>query len=141
MAAACLGAWGIPRLIPDGREGLAPAGLSAYDEMIRPAAWGLWDNPIERLCITRVVAAAVYAPTGEYRDGTWPPELRAVVLAYTFFGLPYSRIEAHATRFWVSWRLGTPAIGLAVVTGAVIGAMSLWQGPGTTGRRSARAGP
>jgi len=94
----------VPRwLIDDGLEHI-PAAMQPYASQARATAMALWDRPIERTGIVRLVRvvsvdSVVGGDAGDCGGKT------ARVRAYTFFAIPYSEVRTICDRGIVEYRV------------------------------------
>jgi len=139
VIATALAAWGLPRMIPDGIAGLSGRERD-FALAARSQAWQfMWENPLERLSITRIMIAYVEAPP-EPATPEYSLPARAVVYAFTLFGLPYSRADLNPRSIHANWRLPTPLLAWALVGGIGLAACALWREGGRRGDDN-RPGP
>jgi len=94
----------VPRwLIDDGLDHI-PAAMQPYANQARATALSLWDRPIERTGIVRLVRvvsvdSVVTGDAGDCGGKT------ARVRAYTFFAIPYSEVRTICDRGIVEYRV------------------------------------
>ncbi len=118
-----LAALEIPRLIPDGvvLDQASEAGQAAQYARVE-AGW-LWSNPLEQIWITKVGVRSITLgealPGGEWSRHTPAREFRAVLTAYTFFGLPHSEAVVQA-RSGSVWRSPSGTLCTLALLGATI---------------------
>jgi len=90
-------------LINDGFEHL-PAAMQPYASEARATALALWDSPIERTGIVRLVRV-VSVDTVRSGDAGDCGGKTARVRAYTFFAIPYSEVRTVCDRGVVEYRV------------------------------------
>jgi len=90
-------------LINDGVEHL-PAAMQPYASEARVTALALWDSPIERTGIVRLVRV-VSVDTVRSADASDCGGKTARVRAYTFFAIPYSEVRTVCDRGIVEYRV------------------------------------
>ena len=94
----------VPRwVIDDGLEHIPPA-MQPYANQARATALALWDRPIERSGIVRLVRvvsvdSVLSGDAGDCGGKT------ARVRAYTFFAIPYSEVRTICDRGIVEYRV------------------------------------
>jgi len=94
----------VPRwLIDDGLEHI-PAAMQPYANQARATALSLWDRPIERTAIVRLVRV-VSVDTVVSGDAGNCGGKTARVRAYTFFAIPYSEVRTICDRGIVEYRV------------------------------------
>ena len=121
-----LAALGIPRLIPDGVVLGQASEAGQVAQYARDEAGMLWSNPLEQLWITKVSVRSITlgqawpgADWGDWSRHTPAREFRAILRAYTFFGLPYSEAVIQA-RSGSVWRSPAGALSSLALLGATI---------------------
>ena len=94
----------VPRwLIDDGLEHI-PATMQPYASQARATALALWDWPIERTGIVRLVRV-VSVDTVVSADAGGCGGKTARIRAYTFFAIPYSEVRTVCDRGIVEYRV------------------------------------
>jgi hypothetical protein len=93
----------VPRwVIDDGLEHI-PAAMQPYASQARATALALWDRPIERTAIVRLVrVVSVDSVSGDADDCGGKT---ARVRAYTYFAIPYSEVRTICDRGIVEYRV------------------------------------
>ena len=90
-------------LLNDGLDHI-PAAMHPYANQARATALALWDKPIERSGLVRLVRVvsvdSAHTNTGDGCGGK-----RARVRAYTFFAIPYSDVSTVCDRGVVEYRV------------------------------------
>jgi hypothetical protein len=94
----------LPRWVIDDSVDHIPVAMRAYANQARATALGLWDGPIERRTLVRLVRvvsvdSAQTAGAGECGGKS------ARVRAYTFFAIPYSEVRTVCDRGVVEYRV------------------------------------
>ena len=90
-------------LLTDGLDHI-PAAMHPYANQARATALALWDKPIERSGIVRLVrVVSVDSAHGTTLDGCGGK--RARVRAYTFFAIPYSEVRTVCDSGVVEYRV------------------------------------
>lgn len=90
-------------LFTDGLDHI-PAAMHPYANQARATALALWDKPIERSGIVRLVrVVSVDSAHGTTLDGCGGK--RARVRAYTFFAIPYSEVRTVCDSGVVEYRV------------------------------------
>jgi hypothetical protein len=90
-------------LIDDGLDHI-PLAMQPYAVQARATAVALWDNPIERSTLVRLVrVVSVDSASGEYVDRCGGKSAR--VRAYTFFAIPYSDVRTVCDSGVVEYRM------------------------------------
>ena len=94
----------VPRwLIDDGLEHI-PAAMQPYASQARATALALWDRPIERTGIVRLVRVVSVDSVVSGDAGACGGKT-ARVRAYTFFAIPYSEVRTICDRGIVEYRV------------------------------------
>src|SRR5689334_1998649 len=95
----------VPRwLIDDGLDHI-PLALQPYAVQARATALSLWDKPIERSTLVRLVRVVSVDSTGDRRLGSDCGGKSARVRAYTFFAIPYSEVRTLCDSGVVEYRV------------------------------------
>jgi len=90
-------------VIDDGIEHI-PASMQPYANQARATALALWDGPIERRTLVRLVrVVSVDSATGEAPSRCGGKSAR--VRAYTFFAIPYSEVRTVCDTGVVEYRV------------------------------------
>jgi hypothetical protein len=90
-------------LLNDGLDHI-PVPMQPYATQARATAVALWDNPIERSGLVRLVrVVSVDTERGVAADGCGGK--RARVRAYTFFAIPYSEVRTVCDSGVVEYRM------------------------------------
>jgi hypothetical protein len=94
----------VPRwLIDDGIEHI-PVAMQPYANQARATALSLWDGPIERRTLVRLVrVVSVDSTSGEAPGGC--DGMSARVRAYTYFAIPYSEVRTVCDSGVVEYRV------------------------------------
>ena len=97
----------VPRWVIDDGLGHIPAAMQPYASQARATALALWDRPIERTGIVRLVRV-VSVDSGVSGDAEDCGGMTARVRAYTFFAIPYSDVRTICDRGIVEYRVFLP---------------------------------
>lgn len=90
-------------LIDDGLDHI-PLAMQPYALQARATALSLWNRPIERSTLVRLVRVMSVDSTGAESLGRCGGK-SARVRAYTFFAIPYSEVRTHCDSGVVEYRV------------------------------------
>jgi hypothetical protein len=93
----------VPRWVIDDSVDHIPVPLQAYANEARATALALWDGPIERHTLVRLVR--VVSVNRELTNTKECGGMSARVRAYTFFAIPYSEVRTVCDRGVVEYRV------------------------------------
>jgi hypothetical protein len=93
----------VPRWVIDDSVDHIPLGMQAYANEARATALALWDGPIERRTLVRLVR--VMSVDREQTNVEECGGMSARVRAYTFFAIPYSDVRTVCDRGVVEYRV------------------------------------
>ena len=94
----------VPRWIIDDGVGHIPVGMQPYANQARATALALWDGPIERRTLVRLVRV-VSVDSARSHAAEECGGKSARVRAYTFFAIPYSEVRTVCDHGVVEYRV------------------------------------